>query len=54
MKVLMRQVILHVSLKLLVDFNFSSVGLVSLFLFAMIALFSVVLNSTYELCTVAT
>ena len=48
----MRQVILRVSLKLLVDFNFSSVRrlTVSLFLFAMI-LFSVALNSTYELCT---
>ena len=48
MKVLMRQVILRVSLKLLVDFNFSSVRrfTVSLFLFAMI-LFGVALNSTY-------
>ena len=56
MKVLTRQVILRVSLKLLVDFHFLSVRwfTVTLYLCAMIySLFSVALNSTYEHCTVA-
>lgn len=57
MEVLTRQVILHFSLKLLVDFHLLSVRwfTVTLCLCAVIcSLFSVALNSTYEHCTIAT